>query len=118
MREIHVKSCWGRRHELGSALLLVLVLGGAALLIRVGMLSWSRTNTDFAARNNQYFRTLAAAEAATEKVVANVGTDYQNLGVPLVVANLDSYRATVPMPSESSVWNNYEFLNEDGLVAH
>ena len=56
-----------------------------------------------------------AAEAATEKVIAQVGNDYQNFGVPLVVANLDSYRATVPTTGESSYWANYEFTDENGV---
>jgi len=104
------------RSRRGSALLLVLVLGSASLLIVFGILSWSHSNTNFAARNNQYYRTLAAAEAATEKVAARVGNDYQNFGVALVTANLDSYRTSVPTPEENSYWSEYQFMDENGVV--
>src|SRR4051812_12479302 len=102
--------------ERGSALLLVLVLGSASLLIVLGILSWSHSNTNFAARNNQYYRTLAAAEAATEKIAARVGNDYQNFGVALVTANLDSYRATVPTSDENSYWSGFQFTDENGVA--
>jgi hypothetical protein len=104
--------------ERGSALLLVLVLGSASLLIVLGILSWSHSNTNFAARNNQYYRTLAAAEAATEKIAARVGNDYQNFGVALVTANLDSYRTTVPTSDENSYWSTFQFTDEDGVANH
>jgi len=100
----------------GHALVFVLVMGGAAILVVLGTLFWSHTNTRLTARNNQYFRSLAAAEAATEKVVAEVGTDYQNFGVALVNANLDKYRAIVPTPAEYGYWENYQFTDENGVV--
>src|SRR6267143_3216697 len=112
---MHVNKFARSVREDGSTLALVLVLGTASLLILVGILSWSHSNSNFSGRYNQYASIQDAAEAATEKVIAQVGNDYQNFGVPLVVANLESYRAIVPTTAESSYWANYEFTDENGL---
>ena len=48
----------------GHALLLVIVFLAVSAIILAGALNWSRSNTFLNERNNQYFRSLAAAEAA------------------------------------------------------
>src|SRR2546421_2727216 len=113
---MHVKKVTPSAAERGSTLALVLVIAGVSLLIVMGILSWSHSNSNFSGRYNQLARTQAAAEAAAEKVIAQVGDDYQNFGVPLVVANLDKYRATVPTVGESTYWANYEFTDENGVA--
>lgn len=102
--------------ETASTLVLVLVLAAAGTVTLLGILGWSRTNTNLVGRHNQYLRSQVAAEAAVEKIVAKVGADYQNYGVPLVVANLDTYRATVPTASEYAYWSGYRFLDERGAA--
>ncbi len=104
----------GRRDA--NALVLVLVLATAASVVLLGLLGWTRTSIDLAARNNQFFRSQAAAEAATERIIAAFGEDYQNYGVELCYNNLDSYRYTVPNPNENSYWANYEFRDENNTV--
>ena len=99
-----------------NALLMVMVLAGAMLITLAGVLSYARTNTDLTSRSAQYARTTAAAEAATENIIARIGNDYQNHGVTLVYANLASYRTTVPTPAEYSYWSNFEFRNEQNQL--
>src|SRR5207253_10163640 len=72
------------------------------------------TNTTINQRNNQYYRTLAAAEAATEKVITQLASDYQAQGDLLVTSHLDAYRQSVPLASENTGWSNYEFKDGQG----
>jgi hypothetical protein len=101
-----------------GTLVMVLVLAAVATVTLVGILSWAGTNTNLTSRNNQYIRSQVAAEAAVEKVLAKVGDDYQNYGITLVVANLNSYRSTVPTGNEYGYWNNYRFMDESGAANH
>src|SRR6266404_78129 len=98
-----------RASEKGYAMILVLIIAAATLTILGAALSWCMSNNAFNQRNNQYFKTLAAAEAATEKVITQIANDYQNQGDALVLANLDTYRGLVPTPAEASLWSGYEF---------
>lgn len=113
---MHITAFHGSRRRRGSVLLLVLVLAAASLLVLSGVLSWTKTSTDMAGRHAQYFRTLAATEAASEKIVARIGNDYQNYGVPLVLANLETYRTIVPTTQDSTYWSNYQFMDENGVL--
>ena len=98
----------------GYALLLVLIMSVATLTILSAALSWCTTSNTINQRNNQYFRTLAAAEAASEKVISQMASDYQNQGDPLVTAHLDNYRHAVPLTNESTTWSGYEFKDGQG----
>lgn len=105
-----------RRQTTGSVLAMVFIFLAVSIAIMIAALDWTRTSTRLTARHNQYFRTVAAAEAATEKVLTRITRDYQIQGESLVYANLNSYRATVPTESESSVWANYQFSDPGGNV--
>jgi len=65
-----------RRTDHGFTLLVVMIFTGIALLILGAALNWCSTNAAMTARNNQYFNTLAATEAATEKVLSKLAADY------------------------------------------
>ena len=70
----------------GHALLLVILFLGVSAIILAGALNWSRSNVFLNERNNQYFRSLAAAEAATEKVLTQIKMDYDAEGENMVFA--------------------------------
>src|SRR5256884_9197006 len=99
----------------GFSLSLVLVFTGVLFLLLTGLLAWTTTNGNMTQRYNEYYDTVAAAEAATEKVVASMAIDFQNSGVNGVDANLAGYGASVPMPVEVSDWGNYEFDDPSGV---
>src|SRR3989440_6970975 len=99
----------------GFSLSLVLVFTGVLFLLLTGLLAWTTTNGNMTQRYNEYYDTVAAAEAATEKVVASMAIDFQNSGVNGVDANLASYGASVPTPVEVSDWGNYEFDDPSGV---
>ena len=106
-----------RRSAAGFSLVIVLVMTGAAFLILTGVLLWSSHSGKFSQRTSEYRGTLAAAEAATEKVLARMSRDFQatNGGFDLVEANLASYTALAPNSSESSAWDGHEFASPGGV---
>ena len=99
----------------GFSLPLVLVFTGVLFLLLTGLLAWTTTNGNLTQRYNEYFDTVAAAEAATEKVVASMAADFQSSGAGGVDANLAGYGGSIPTPSEVSGWGNYEFDDPSGV---
>jgi len=98
----------------GFSLVLVLVFTGVLFLLLSGVLAWTTTHSNLTQRYNEYYDGIAAAEAATEKVVARIAADFQSSGVNGVDANLSAYGATVPTPGEVSDWAGYEFDDPSG----
>ena len=105
-----------RRALSGFALLVVVGFSAISLLALAGVVAWSSGNSKQIERNNQYFTSVSAAEAATEKVLAKISQDFQQDGESLVFGNLANYRLLVPASSESSFWNGWEFQNGAGTV--
>ncbi|PYL01529.1 MAG: hypothetical protein DME19_01330 [Verrucomicrobia bacterium] len=66
--ELKTKS--NKRRNGGFSLSLVLVFTGVLFLLLSGVLAWTTTNSNLTQRYNEYYNEVAAAEAATEKVVA------------------------------------------------
>jgi hypothetical protein len=85
-----------RHRQRGYALVTVVVLGGVSLAILGSTLTWTSNNANFNGRHNQYLESLAAAEAATEKVLSSLSVDYQGAGAAVVYSRMSSYAAMVP----------------------
>ena len=111
-----VRTLHPHRGEAGYALATVIVLGAVSLAILGSTLVWTTNNATLNERHNQYLESLAAAEAATEKVLANLSTDYQTAGAATVHSRLSSYAAMVPTIEENAFWGGYEFNNASGGV--
>ena len=87
-------------------------LAAVGLMILAGVMSWANENATVTARNNEYFATSYAAEAATEKALARFSQDYQNYGFSLVTANISAYATNLPTASDGpygAYWTNYQF---------
>jgi len=100
----------------GYAMAMVLVFLGLTMFVLSGAMNWSASIAFQTERNNTYFAAAAAAEAATESVLARISYDYQNSGEPCVYAALDSYRTNVPSPSQNSYWATFEFKDGAGVT--
>ena len=101
--------------ERGSALVLTMVLGAIALAILASVMTWSATSAKLTHRSIQYTRSVAAAEGATEKVVAQITHDFLYGGEVRVLNRLPGYRAnTVPTTTDSAYWNNWVFDDGNG----
>lgn len=98
----------------GYTLLLVMTFSAISFLILGAALDWCMTNGRLTDRNNQYFTSTAAAEAATEKVLSSLARDYASQGESLVWHNLDSYRKLVPTAAENAAWADYSFSDATG----
>jgi len=90
-------------------LAIVMLLSVGALLVAASIVGWSNVGASNVARSNEYYATSYAAEAATEKALAAVVTDYENYGAPLVYSKLSSYSNIVPTSSDDPYWGNYSF---------
>src|ERR1051325_6590239 len=102
------------RAERGYILLMVLILIGVSLMSLAGIYMYSCTNSKLGQRANDYYSGLGAAEAATEKVLAQATADFRDYGAGYLVQQLDSYRQTIPTASESAVWTNFHFMDLAG----
>jgi hypothetical protein len=89
---------------MSAAAALLLVMG--ATMLRTS--SVAMTNS----RNQQYTTGLYAAEAAVEKVVARMRTDFASAGA--ISNNLAIYRTLVPTTSEDPYWGNFQFSDGQG----
>jgi hypothetical protein len=102
------------RRDRGHALMLVLVTTGIALATLSATWSWNASSTMLNDRNNHYFSAMAAAEAATEKIVSDITSDYYYGGAARVNQQLGGYTVAVPNAAEHPHWANYSFEAVDG----
>lgn len=98
----------------GYALMMVMAFGGIGLLALAGALGWVQTNSTLIHRSNQNSRAVAAAEAATEKVLAQLSRDFKNSGESTAYGNVSSYTALIPTSSENALWGNFTFSDAQG----
>lgn len=98
----------------GYALLVVLVIGSAAILVFSSTIKRTTTVAKLNERNNSWVKSLNAAEAATEKVIARMRYDYVYGQDAFVTNNLATYRTYVPTAAENSYWGNFVFSDGRG----
>ena len=98
----------------GYAILLVLFFSGVALLALAGVMDWTKTNGTLIYRDNQYYRSSGAAEAATEKVLTRMARDYKNQGEATVYSSIGTYSDLVPTTAESAAWGDFAFSDALG----
>ena len=98
----------------GYSLLLVIIFSSISFLMLGSALDWCLTNGRLTDRNNQYYATAAAAEAATEKVLSALTRDYTAQGEALVYYNLRVYRDLVPRSNEDQSWAHFAFNDGSG----
>ena len=67
-----------QRNDRGYALLITIVFAGIALLLLGSVMNWSNSTSKQAERNNLFSMSTAAAEAATERAMAQMWRDYYN----------------------------------------
>ena len=100
----------------GSVVVGVLVLIVVTMVVLAATLDWTFTNVRLNHRNSQYTRSLGAAEAATEKGIVSLNTDYKNYGQAYVENNLDKYRQMVPTVTENAAWSDFRFYDSKGYL--
>lgn len=103
-----------REGQSGFALLMVMVMLAISFMVLGATMARTTTNTKLIDRNTAYIASTGAAEAATEKALALVMSDYQQGSEALVLSNLAVYQSAVPSSSESSFWTNFQFSDAQG----
>jgi len=98
-----------RARKNGWALIAVMSLAATALLMLASVMSWANQNSAVVARNNEYFATTYAAEAATEKALGAMVQDDQDYGSGVVYNETSYYTGLIPTASDNSYWTNYLF---------
>lgn len=103
-----------RHGQGGYALMMVLVLSGVSVLILAGALKWTSTNARLNDRNNQYYKAIGAAEAATEQVLSVLAGDFRYQGDVAVINNFSTYKTQIPKAADHAMWANYRFSDGKG----
>ncbi|MDB6037185.1 MAG: hypothetical protein JWM99_1026 [Verrucomicrobiales bacterium] len=96
------------------ALVIVMFFTAVSLIALSGALKWTSTNVQLTDRNNEYFNSVYAAEAATEKVLSKLGRDYVSSGEGAVYNFLTNYQTMYPTTAEDAYWNRYSFSDATG----
>jgi len=100
-----------QRRSGGYALLLVLVFLGISTMLLTTIMNWTSETSRLTDRQNEYYTSADAAEAATEKVLTRVSADYLAGGEQAVINNLATYKSTIPLAADNPYWGNYLFKN-------
>jgi hypothetical protein len=98
----------------GFIIITVMILCAASLLILTGILNYTTTTANLNVRSNELSLCQNAAEAATEKVYADMAYDFVNDGGIGTVSNkvvLGTYQALVPTAADSPYFANFKFYN-------
>src|ERR1041385_2434724 len=96
----------------GYALMLTLLFVGISLILMVGITRWASTSSLVTARNNIYNSTVAAAEGATEVVIAQMDRDFLHQSMS---ANPSAYSSVLPSTFVTNGWTaNYRFSDNRG----
>ncbi|HLH53689.1 MAG TPA: hypothetical protein VKY92_08740 [Verrucomicrobiae bacterium] len=102
----------------GNVLLTVILLLGISGLMVAGMYTYAKSNERLNQRNNDYMSATTAAEAATEKVLAQITSDFRNFGDGYLQQNIATYRAMVPTSAEIPTATNFDFQDLSGNSGH
>ena len=108
---MRTKISWYKAHA-GYALLMVMAVTAVAMITLAATVGRTMTNAKMNNRSNEYSVAGNAAEAAVEKVVARMGSDFQNYGPGGVYANLGLYQTSIP--DEDSYWSAFTFSDGNG----
>ena len=100
----------------GSALLIVLILIGISLITAASIYSYTSQTLRLNQRLQDYYLAVAAAEGATEKVLAQVNSDFTANGFGYVTSQLSYYQTLIPTAGEAPNWGNFDFMDLSGQM--
>jgi hypothetical protein len=102
----------------GSSLLVVLFLLGVSFVILGGVYSYTSQTVRLNQRLQDYYLAVAAAEAATEKVLSQANSDFTSYGAAYVTSRLSYYQTQTPSATEAAAWSNFDFMDLSGQANH
>jgi hypothetical protein len=98
----------------GYAMVIVLLFCVIGLLLLATTLERANGNSTLTNRRNAYYDAMEASEAATEKVIAELTSDFLNSGAATVSGKSSVYHGRVPVSSENGRWSNFKFKDKKG----
>src|SRR4051794_18878348 len=96
------------------ALTIVLIFTALGVMVLGSLMQRVSTDGGLVSRSNQYFNSVEAGEAATEKVVAELTTDFLDQGAATVSGKMITYHSRVPLAAENAAWNKFRFKDTKG----
>jgi hypothetical protein len=102
-----------RRSDQGYALLIAMVFIGIGMLVLVSVVGWTVGTEKLMERNNLYSMSSAAAEGATEQVMAQMASDFYNSDLQ----TRNSYMAGSLLPDTSGWPVRFTFSNPYSHIA-
>ncbi len=103
------------RLQAGFSTMMTLVLTGATVILVGATLSRTYTSAKLNDRYSYFLTCNAAAESATEKVMARMIADIEQYGEGTVLTNINTYETTLlPSSGENSYWTNFQFMDVNG----
>ena len=90
---------------------MVLILLGISFVMVGSIYSYTSHTVRLNKRLNDYYLAVAAAEAATEKVLSQVNSDYMTYGAGYVTSRLSYYPTLIPTATEAADWSNFDFMD-------
>ena len=98
----------------GYAMVIVLLFCAIGLLLLATTLDRANGNSTLTNRRNSYYDAMEASEAATEKVISEMTSDFLNSGAATVTGKNSVYHGRVPVSSENANWNKFKFKDKGG----
>src|SRR6185503_10095788 len=95
-------------------MVIVLVFCAIGLALLAASLNRSRDNSALTNRRNAYYDAMEASEAATEKVIAELTSDFLNSGAATVSGKNSVYKTRIPNSSENARWSKFRFNDQKG----
>jgi hypothetical protein len=83
-----------------------------------GVYSYTSQTVRLNQRLQDYYLAVAAAEAATEKVLSQANSDYTSYGAAYVSSRLSYYQSQTPSATEAAAWSNFDFMDLSGQANH
>ncbi|HXS68978.1 MAG TPA: hypothetical protein VN761_09060 [Candidatus Polarisedimenticolia bacterium] len=102
------------KRRAGYAMVIVLVFCAIGLALLAASLNRSSDNSALTNRRNSYYDAMEASEAATEKVIAELTSDFLNSGAATVSGKSSVYKTRIPNSSENARWNKFQFKDQKG----
>jgi len=95
-------------------MVIVLIFCAIGLALLAASLNRSRDNSALTNRRNSYYDAMEASEAATEKVISELTSDFLNSGAATVSGKNSVYKTRIPNASENARWSKFQFKDQKG----
>jgi hypothetical protein len=115
---IQIATSSRRRRDGYVLLLLVLILSGTTVLVLSQNMMRTTTVSMLNMRSDQVNILNNAAEAATEKVYAQMARDFSAYGPGFVSNSLATYSTEVPSATDNPYWTNFTYSDAQGNSGH